>query len=424
MKILMLIAVSAVTLALGCTASPATSPDAATPNIEATVAAAIQMAIPNPTAAPTPNIDATVEAKLRATLEAAPTQMPTATPFPKPTLSALVELVRPSVVRIETDSGMGSGFVISVRSPAGAGKKAALIMTNHHVIRGAQFINVTVNDRERFGATVLEDDPYNDIALIEICCGDFTALKMASNADVAEGEQAIAIGYPLALEGKATVTDGIISATRFDNQFGQWIIQTDAAINPGNSGGPLVSSDGKVLGVNTRGMPVPNGQGGFRIADGIGIAVAQRTLNYILDRLLREDGDPVDLGEKVTYHDNAVYFLSPVTRVKAQQYMDSLTRRGIATPEGTMMWQLRLVDGEYEIRAGLYDQSKNRYLTIAEQQERLINYHADVELRQILKATICERQKEDFDDVPTTFFMVDLTTPRFDSIIQWIPCVK
>jgi len=107
MKILILIAVSAVTLALGCTASPATSPDAATPNIEATVAAAIQMAIPNPTAAPTPNIDATVEAKLRATLEAAPTQMPTATPFPTPTLSALVELVRPSVVRIETDSGMG-----------------------------------------------------------------------------------------------------------------------------------------------------------------------------------------------------------------------------------------------------------------------------------------------------------------------------
>ena len=171
-------------------------------------------------------------------------------------------------------------------------------------------------------------------------------------------------------------------------------------------------------------MPVPNGQGGFRFADGIGIAVAQRTLNYILDRLLREDGDSVDLGEKVTYHDNAVYFLSPVTRVKAQQYMDSLTRRGIATPEGTMMWQLRLVDGGYEIRAGQYDRSNNRYFTIAEQQEWLFNYHGDVELQQRLKDIVCERQEEDFDDIPTTFFMVDLTTPRFDSITQWIPCVK
>ena len=89
-----------------------------------------------------------------------------------------------------------------------------------------------------------------------------------------------------------------------------------------------------------------------------------------------------------------------------------------------MMWQLRLVDGEYEIRAGLYDQSNNRYLTIAEQQEWLFNYHADVELQQLLKDFVCERQEEDFDDIPTTFFMVDLTTVRFDGVIQWIPCIK
>jgi len=155
MKVFLFITVVITVLATACTPK-ATAPDAATPNIEATVAAAVQMALSNPSAAPTPNIDATVEAKLQATLEAAPTQMPTATPFPTLTLSALVELVRPFVVRIETDNGMGSGFVIAARSPAGAGNKAALIITNHHVTRGAQFVSVTVNDREQFGATVLE----------------------------------------------------------------------------------------------------------------------------------------------------------------------------------------------------------------------------------------------------------------------------
>ena len=377
----------------------------------------MQKAIPNPAAAPTPNIDATVEAKVRGTQEAAPTQRPEPVSTQSlsdqtgtPTLSSIVELVRPSVVRIERDGGMGSGFIIATQS----GGQAALIVTNHHVIRDAQFINVTVNDRELYEGEVVEDDPYNDIALIVICCGDFKALEWEEE-DVVAGNQAVAIGYPFGLEGKATVTDGIISAVRFDNQFGQWVIQTDAAINPGNSGGPLVSSEGKVLGVNTR---------GFSNADGIGIAVSIRTLNYIIDRLTHRAGDSIDLGEKVTYHDNTVYFLPPVTKLKAEQYMDSLIRRSITTAEQARKWQLRLVDGEYEIRTGLYDRSNNRYMTIPEQQEGLSTYHDDFGLQRFYKDQVCERQEEDFNDIPTTFFMVDLTTVRFDGVIQWIPCIK
>ena len=255
---------------------------------------------------------------------------------------------------------MGSGFIIDTQSASGRDGKAALIVTNHHVIRDAQFINVTVNDRELYGAKVVEDDPYNDIALIEICCGDFKALEWASNSDVAEGKQAVAVGYPFGLEGKATVTDGIILAARFDNRFGQWVIQTDAAINPGNSGGPLVSSEGKLLGVNTRGRVQ---------ADGIGYAVSQRTLVYVIDRFARKGADVVDLGDKVTYHENSVYFLGAVTRQKAEQYMDSLIQRGRVTPETERAWQIRLVDGEYELRAGLYNVDENRYLTAAKQRE-------------------------------------------------------
>ena len=393
----------------------ATDPDPAIPNIEATVAAAIQTAIPNQAAPATPNIDATVEAKVRGTQEAAPTRTgPPSNAVGTPTLSSIVELVRPSVVRIERNGGMGSGFIIETQPASGAGE-AALIVTNHHVIRDAQFINVTVNDRDLYGAKVVIDDPYNDIALIEICCGDFKALGWANSSDVAEGNQAVAIGYPFGLEGKATVTDGIISAMRFDNRFGQWVIQTDAAINPGNSGGPLVSSDGKLLGVNTRGRVQ---------AEGIGYAVSQRTLAYIIDRFIRKDGDLIDLGDKVPYHDNSVYFLGVVTRQKAKQYMDSLIERGIATPNTAAAWQLRLVDGEYELRAGLYNADENRYLTAPEQREWISNYHNDPELRLALRDAVCERQEEDFDDIPTTFLMVDLTTLRFDGVIQWIPCIK
>jgi S1-C subfamily serine protease len=418
-------------LSLGCTASPAPIQDEATPNIEATITAAIQTAIPNPANLETPNIDATVEAKVRGTQEASPTERPstgsTQSPSSKtgtPTLSSMVDLVRPSVVRINRDGGMGSGFIIATAPTAGANGEVALIATNHHVIRDASVISVTVNDRDLYRAEVVVDDQYNDLALLEICCGDFKALERASRSDAAEGNRAVAIGYSLGIEGKATVTDGIISANRFDNKYGQWVIQTDAAINPGNSGGPLLTSHGKILGVNTRGELTSDRQGGFRVADGIGIAVSHKTLAYVIDRYFNKSGNPVDLGDKVTYHDNTVYFLGAVTRQKAEQYMNSLVERGITNRNSTQSWQLRLVDGEYEIRAGLYNGDENRYLTTPEQREWLVDYHNNPQVRRSLRDAVCGRQEEDFDDVPTTFLMVDLTTLRFDGVIQWIPCIK
>jgi S1-C subfamily serine protease len=414
-------------LSLGCTASSDPIQDEPTPNIEATISAAIQTAIPGSTNLETPNIDATVEAKVRGTQEASPTERPstdnTQSPANKtstPTLSEMVDLVRPSVVRIQTDGSTGSGFIIATAPTAGGNSDTALVVTNHHVIKDASFINVIVNDRDVYRAEVVVDDPYNDLALLEICCGDFKALEWASRSDSAEGNRAVAIGYSLGIEGKATVTDGIISANRFDNKYNQWVIQTDAAINPGNSGGPLVTSEGKILGVNTRGELTSSG----RFADGIGIAVSHKTLAYVIDRHFNKSGNPVDNGDTVTYHGNTVYFLEPVTRQKAQQYMDSLIERGVTDPNSTQSWQLRLVDGEYEIRAGLYNSDENRYLSASEQQAWLANYHNDPQVRRSLRNTVCERQEDDFDDVPTTFLMVDLTTLRFDGVIQWIPCVK
>jgi len=164
-------------------------------------------------------------------------------PTPTPTIKSIVDQVRPAVVRIETGLSTGSGFIFQVGWPTPQHSTTALVLTNNHVIEGASWVQVVVNDLYRFDAEVWGADPGNDIALLKICCGTFEALEWADQSEISEGDQAIAMGYPLGIPGKASVTVGIISAERYEN--GQWVIQTDAAINPGNSGGPLISSSGK-----------------------------------------------------------------------------------------------------------------------------------------------------------------------------------
>jgi len=407
-------------------------------NIEATVAAAVKAALPEPTPKATPDIDATVEARLQAILKAIPTPTPTLVPptptptptpvpptptpvppTPTPTLNSIVERVRPSVVRIETDDGSGSGFIIQVGFPTAQESNTALVLTNNHVIEGAKWIDVNVNDRLVIRAEVWGVDLGNDIALLRICCGDFQALEMAKDAEVAVGNQAIAMGYPLGIPGRASITNGIVSAIRYENN--QWVIQTDAAINPGNSGGPLISSDGKVLGVNTR-KEFFSGDG--RAVEGLAFAVSHRTVNEILDGLKSGYMKPVALGDRVTYGGNSVYFLPPVTKSKADQYLASLIRRGVTIWEKSKKWQLRQVDGVYEIRFGLYIELELRYKTEVELQEWLEDYKRDFELQEAFVGAVCARQEEDFDDVPTVGVIVDLSTLQFDSVIQRMPCIK
>jgi len=283
-------------LTLGCQQVPGTQG----PNIEATVVAAVQTALPKPTPTPTPNIPLTVEAQVQEKLAAIPTPTPpptltptppptltptppptlTPTPPPTPSLKTIVERARPAIVRIEAGLSTGSGFIAQVGFPTAQQATTALVLTNNHVIEGASSVEVIVNDRNRFDAEVWGVDPGNDIALLRICCGNFEALEWADKSEISEGNQAIAMGYPLGIPGKASVTTGIISAERFE--FGQWVIQTDAAINPGNSGGPLISSSGEVLGINTR-KEFYSSDG--RPVDGLGFAISLRTVQSVLDNL-------------------------------------------------------------------------------------------------------------------------------------------
>ena len=168
--------------------------------------------------------------------------------------------------------GLGSGVIVD----AGDG----LILTNNHVIDGADNIRVTLEDRRVFDAEVVGTDPKSDIALLKIDARNLTALTIADSEDVMVGDYVIAVGNPFGLS--STVTSGIVSALGRNQRGGDTYsdyIQTDAAINPGNSGGALVNSKGELIGINTA---IVSRSGS---SAGIGFAVPTRIVANVIDQL-------------------------------------------------------------------------------------------------------------------------------------------
>jgi S1-C subfamily serine protease len=170
------------------------------------------------------------------------------------------------------ERGTGSGFIIS-----GDGQ----ILTNAHVVDGADTVNVTLKDGRTFVGKVMGTDPLTDVAVIKIQANNLPTVSLGDSERLKPGEWAIAIGNPLGLDN--TVTTGIISGTgRSSSQVGVPdkrvnFIQTDAAINPGNSGGPLLNASGQVIGMNTAII-----QG----AQGLGFAIPINTAQRIANELI------------------------------------------------------------------------------------------------------------------------------------------
>ena len=140
--------------------------------------------------------------------------------------------------------GQGSGFIIS---------KDGFILTNNHVVDGADSIKVTLADNRDFDAKIIGTDPQTDVALIKISDPEnLPVLPLGDSSNLEAGEWVIAIGNPFGLS--QTVTVGVVSATgRSSVGISEYenFIQTDAAINPGNSGGPLLNGRGEAVGINT-----------------------------------------------------------------------------------------------------------------------------------------------------------------------------
>lgn len=150
-------------------------------------------------------------------------------------------------LQVYPSKSSGTGFAINERGQ---------ILTNFHVVSGSQELTVTTTDKKNYRATLLDRDPDNDLALIQVDLkgGKLTALNLGDSDKVQIGQKVLAIGNPFGLEG--TLTTGIVSSLgrSISDENGRTLegmIQTDASINPGNSGGPLLDSQGNAIGINT-----------------------------------------------------------------------------------------------------------------------------------------------------------------------------
>jgi serine protease Do len=181
----------------------------------------------------------------------------------------------------DVPQGAGTGFIID---------STGIIVTNNHVVEGAQKLSVVLPDGQRFDdAQLLGADPQTDLAVIKVPGEgkNLPTVPLGNSSQLKVGEWVVAIGNALALKGGPTVTAGVVSATGRDEQEpGETrgstgpilhdLIQTDAAINPGNSGGPLVNMQGEVVGINTLGASD---------AQGIGFAISIDSAKPVIDAL-------------------------------------------------------------------------------------------------------------------------------------------
>lgn len=166
----------------------------------------------------------------------------------------------------------GSGFIVSADG---------YVMTNAHVIKGADKITVVLNDGREMDASVIGADPHTDVAVVKIDGKNLPFLKLGDSDKMDIGEWVIAIGSPFQLEASLTV--GVISAKGRQNlriTDLEDFIQTDAAINPGNSGGPLLNLDSEVIGINTA---IVSRSGGYM---GIGFAIPSNMAKNIMNQII------------------------------------------------------------------------------------------------------------------------------------------
>jgi serine protease Do len=198
----------------------------------------------------------------------------------------------------EQPRGVGSGFILSTDG---------YVMTNAHVVEGADEVLVTLPDRREFKAKIVGFDKRTDVAVVKIEAGGLPAVRVGDVSRLKVGEWVMAIGSPFGLEN--TVTAGIVSAKQRDTGDYLPFIQTDVAINPGNSGGPLINMRGEVVGINSQ---IYSRSGGFmgisfaipideaiRVSEQLRVSgrVSRGRIGVQIDQVTRDVAESIGLGK-------------------------------------------------------------------------------------------------------------------------------
>jgi len=276
----------AVCVLLLCSACGQTNSSAATTGASPSAAAALSPDAAAPTTAPTP-------------ITTVPVDLVTAPGDFSAAVRRVVQNVRPAVIQItneQIDSDPFSDQTTTVPVGVGSGviyDAQGHILTNNHVVDGAEELIVSLPDGRVFPAKLLGADPNTDLAVVQISGNDLPVAAFGDAHALAVGDWVVAIGNALALPGGPTVSAGVVSALgrtvqepgEARNQPGPYlfdVIQTDAPINPGNSGGPLLNLQGQVIGINT--LAATEAEPGVA-AQGIGFAISITTAKPIADQL-------------------------------------------------------------------------------------------------------------------------------------------
>jgi len=212
----------------------------------------------------------------KATAQAVQPQVQVALAAPAGTVAAVAQSVGPAVVSVRTNQGLGSGVIYDSNG---------YILTNGHVVEGAQSITIGLVDGRHFSGKVVGSDGGFDVAVIKIDGSNLPSAPLGNSSALQVGQDVVAIGNPFGFDH--TLTTGVVSAlnrpvSEGQGSYNQPMVQTDAAINPGNSGGPLLDLNGQVVGITTL-VAAPQG---FP-AQGLGFAVPVDTAKRIADQLVQ-----------------------------------------------------------------------------------------------------------------------------------------
>lgn len=194
-------------------------------------------------------------------------------------LQEIYKRVIPSVVSISCPGSTGTGVILS---------EDGYIVTNWHVVEDAQTIRVLFSDQREMDATLVGRDSVSDLAVLHVQAAHLTPAEFGDSGALRVGDAVAAIGDPLGLELRGTMTNGIVSAINRNITSGNrtmTLIQTNAALNPGNSGGPLINCYGQVVGINTMKIGDYVDKAGV---EGLGFAIPSTTVKEVVDQLVRQ----------------------------------------------------------------------------------------------------------------------------------------